>query len=1369
MTQESYTELEYSGLTNFDTDQSGDIYAIADRNDGARLIRLNSSGNEISSRAVTDGASEISASPSGNAVFYILSDSDKKGRVYRSTNQGDAYKDSFTSGGVGILPDKIEAIDDDTLLLAWTSEYETNAPYPNWLPKAVKIGRFSFSSAGEPSEVWTWTPQWTSEETNLDGDPSIDRLGDTWNYFLSRNPGTGTIHIYTTHHVKFLHAPTGRNHYCGYVTHVYEDDGAEITELPRTNFADWTNISEEPFSEPFYTRGGVLMYRINNKYLGSPNFVRAVQLADPFTEAAIEDEIVESWVDDLESVTSLGNVWQNLPDAHVEIVSHYWADYQNNLYVVHGTRNVDTEETISLALVKFKPEPDGGGPGNTIIGTPGDDSLQGSAFDDTIIGLGGRDRLEGGAGNDTYVWNPGDGEDTIYDYAGSNVLRIGEGVTPGSVILSRGGTDERDLVFEMPEGGSVTVEGWFSGDAYQLSEVRFANGTVWTRDDINSTAPPVTPTTGQIINGTSANDVLTGGAAGDTIYGKGGNDLIEGGRGDDFLEGGAGNDTYVYNYGDGHDTIYDNLGTNILQLGSGINPSDVTFTRRGTSYRDAVFIMPDGGSVTVERWFSGSAYQLSEIRFSNGTIWTKAIVNAMSAVFKGTDAGETISGTTGNDDIYGLGGNDKLVGNAGNDILRGGPGDDRLEGGTGNDTYIYNPNDNNDTIYDLYGTNVLQIGAGINPADVKFTRSGTSYRDAVFIMPSGESITVERWFSGSAYQLSKIQFANGTEWTKANVNAFSPLFEGTSASETINGSPGHDTIIGNAGNDRLEGGSGNDTYIYNQNDNSDTIYDSSGTNILKIGAGISPSGVQFTRGGTSYRDAIFIMPSGERITVERWFTGSAYRLSEVQFSNGTTWTKVQITAMSAQFEGSDAGETITGTSGNDTIVGGGGNDRLEGKGGNDTYIWAIGDGSDVIEDNLGTNVLQIGAGVTPADVKFSRSGTSYRDAVFIMPSGESITVERWFYVSSYQLSEIRFANGEVWTKAYINNLEAILEGTDNDDTIDGTSNADVIYGYDGNDTITASGGNDTLVGGAGDDYLEGETGNDTYIWGLGDGNDNIYDSSGTNVLEIGEGVEPADVKFTRSGTSYRDAIFIMPGDERITVERWFSGSGYQLSEIRFDDGTVWTKAIVNAFSPLYEGTDADETLQGSPGNDTLIGGAGNDRLEGGSGNDTYIWSPGDNNDTIYDNLGTNVLEIGEDVDPTTVALTRSGNNLVIQLEDEGAGSVTIEKWYSGTSYQLSSIKFADGTTWPRADITAIAAGTKAPYSVSASGTGKGSALSNYEDGPIWSGTKTMEETDAQEPGTASSGGSGCDTGVMGLVGLVTALAVRLLARKGKQK
>ncbi len=68
---------------------------------------------------------------------------------------------------------------------------------------------------------------------------------------------------------------------------------------------------------------------------------------------------------------------------------------------------------------------------------------------------------------------------------------------------------------------------------------------------------------------------LNGGGGNDTIYGGTGNDKLIGGKGDDILFGGAGYDTYVYNIGDGHDTIYDSDRRQIVTRNSKTKESNI--------------------------------------------------------------------------------------------------------------------------------------------------------------------------------------------------------------------------------------------------------------------------------------------------------------------------------------------------------------------------------------------------------------------------------------------------------------------------------------------------------------------------------------------------------------------------------------------------------------------------------------------------------------------------------------------------------------------------------------------------------------------------------------------------------------------------
>lgn len=69
-----------------------------------------------------------------------------------------------------------------------------------------------------------------------------------------------------------------------------------------------------------------------------------------------------------------------------------------------------------------------------------------------------------------------------------------------------------------------------------------------------------------VVNGGAGNDFLFGGSGGDTLRGEAGrdtlsgddgNDVLAGGAGNDLLYGGQGNDTFVFQFGDGRDLVFD--------------------------------------------------------------------------------------------------------------------------------------------------------------------------------------------------------------------------------------------------------------------------------------------------------------------------------------------------------------------------------------------------------------------------------------------------------------------------------------------------------------------------------------------------------------------------------------------------------------------------------------------------------------------------------------------------------------------------------------------------------------------------------------------------------------------------------------------
>ena len=75
----------------------------------------------------------------------------------------------------------------------------------------------------------------------------------------------------------------------------------------------------------------------------------------------------------------------------------------------------------------------------------------------------------------------------------------------------------------------------------------------------------------------NANDILNGGDGNDTLRASGGDDQLNGGTGDDILRGGVGSDTFVFDFGDGMDTIADfELDIDAIDLSSITSVSSIT-------------------------------------------------------------------------------------------------------------------------------------------------------------------------------------------------------------------------------------------------------------------------------------------------------------------------------------------------------------------------------------------------------------------------------------------------------------------------------------------------------------------------------------------------------------------------------------------------------------------------------------------------------------------------------------------------------------------------------------------------------------------------------------------------------------------------
>ncbi len=727
------------------------------------------------------------------------------------------------------------------------------------------------------------------------------------------------------------------------------------------------------------------------------------------------------------------------------------------------------------------------------------------------------------------------------------------------------------------------------------------------------------------VYGGTGSDTLDGGAGNDTLYGEEGNDSLNGGAGADTLDGGAGNDTldggdgadtYLFARGFGQDTIYDydqgSGGNDIVRFAADILPVEVELSRNESDLFLKVLGTED--RITVSGFYLDPTQRIERVEFADGTVWDQAAL--ASARYLGTEGADYINGTDdaerfeagagddyvsamgGNDIVYGGIGNDSLTGDAGNDVLyaeegndslSGGSGADTLDGGTGNDylsgddgadTYHFARGFGQDTIYDYDegsgGNDIVRFAADIQVSEVELSRNDSDL--FLKVLGTEDWITVSGFFVEPAQRIERIEFADGTVWTTSTLLA--AKFVGTEGADSIFGTTGNDriegrgdsdylfgdtgadTLDGGAGNDQLYGDTGNDIYLFDRGYGQDTINETSGSDTVRFAAGIAAADVFVWRDDTHYY--IDLIGSDDRLTVGNWYSGSTYRIENVEFADGTVWNSTILngktttaseyadfywgTAGANAYDGLAGNDRIFGFDGNDTLSGGAGNDFIDGGTGNDAMAGGTGDDSYVVDSATDTVTELAGEGVDTVQAPFSYTLTANVENLALLEAAGAI------------------------------------DGTGNelDNILIGNGSANVLAGGAGNDRIEGDAGNDTLDGGTGADIMIGGTGSDTYV-----------------VNEVGDVV----IELAGQGTdTVQSSIGYVLGDnlEKLTLT-----------------GTVAIDGTGNTLNNTLTGNTAVNTLLGGAGDDALNGGAGADILIGGAGDDTYT----------VDNAGDAVVEL----------------------------------------------------------------------------------------------------------------------------------------------
>lgn len=569
------------------------------------------------------------------------------------------------------------------------------------------------------------------------------------------------------------------------------------------------------------------------------------------------------------------------------------------------------------------------------------------------------------------------------------------------------------------------------------------------------------------ISGGNEDDYINGGDGDDIIDTGSGNDFIDGGSGNDtyIFKPGYGADSIMDSegantimFGDGFTAegvkAYRSNWNDILITFDGFEDT-LTIKNYCISKEARNFTLVFADGTVVE-----ATAQNSPLRTIYGTDGSEYMISIYEdGITKiGQDGNDQLVGSDGNDYLYGDKGDDRLTGNAGNDVLDGGEGNDYLYDGAGNDTYIFKKGYGTDTIGDGEGTNTIEI-YGYSSNQIKAYR--TNWNDiTITFEDSDDKLVIEGFFTSEANRNFYLTFNGGSKVHATASN--SPLrtvygtensdyivtmddrggtLIGENGNDSLNGgngadklyggigddqfygNGGNDTLDGGEGSDYLYGGAGNDTYIFNIGYGTDTINDSEGINTISFGSGLSADTMSVYR--TNWNDLTITFDGIEdKLIIQNYFTSEENRNFNVNFADGTRYAydseenplkQVHATEyddwMSAWSDngivihGDGGNDTLNGGSGNDVLDGGVGNDCLYGGNGNDTYIFGIGYGSDIVEDNDGENKIIINE-MTLDMVTFNIN--EYGDLTISINDSEDILTIKNF---NSELFTFEFANG----------------------------------------------------------------------------------------------------------------------------------------------------------------------------------------------------------------------------------------------------------------------------------------------------------------------------------------------------------------------
>lgn len=431
-----------------------------------------------------------------------------------------------------------------------------------------------------------------------------------------------------------------------------------------------------------------------------------------------------------------GNLIYSVTGASVSMATNYW----DNGYYTYGSTYGQVFGMLAEQAYWLR----------------GNDTINGTAYDDGLNGYQGADVLNGNAGND--LLTGGAGNDTLNGGAGTDIANYSDlPIITGTYTFTGTGS---------LYSGSVAISGLTAAaQTDTLNSIELLRGSK-SKDYINFAS-------------SSGNQ--------DGFQGLSGNDTIIGG---DVLSGAANDGDFVdYRYLGPASTLrikVDLTNTDsVSTFANGYTYLNSSSVGETDSLRKIHGVIGAGGNDTVigsaaDDWFRGNGGNDS-FTGGAGSDWIdyRGLGTALNVTLAAGGASQTISaGLHGTDTISGV---ENVAGGLGADILNGNELDNSLRGREGNDT--------------------INGGAGFDFTD---------YKNAAGSVTVTFSAATSATSSGAdgVDTLTNIEGARGSD-------GYGDRLTGSSGVQKLFGRGGNDTLNGGLGNDTLDGGTGNDQYVFN--------------------------------------------------------------------------------------------------------------------------------------------------------------------------------------------------------------------------------------------------------------------------------------------------------------------------------------------------------------------------------------------------------------------------------------------------------------------------------------------------------------------------------------------------------------------------